>query len=102
MKKLSWILLAVLTLVLGLGVGRLSAGSPDAPGGPGDIASGMYTLEQVYQRISSGGIFQAATTFTEPTTPPGVGTMHNLNQIYLLLGQSAHVRLSGQTSCYDI
>ncbi len=101
MKKFSSILIGFVMLMLGVGVGRLSAGSPDAPGGPGDIAAGMYTMEQVYQRISSGGVFQAATTFTEPTTPPGTGTMHNLNQIYLLLGLSAHVRVSGQTLCYS-
>jgi hypothetical protein len=102
MKKFGSILIGVAMLVLGLGVGRLSAGLPDAPGGPGDIAAGMYTMDQVYQRISSGGVFSTATTFREPSTPPGIGTMHNLNEIYLLLGMSAHVRRSGQTTCYLI
>src|SRR4051812_1258056 len=102
MKKFSSILIAGFLLVLGLSVGRLSAGSPDAPGGPGNIASGMYSLEQVYERISSGGVFSQATTFTEPLTPPGSSTMHNLNEIYLLLGMSAHVRASGQTVCYTV
>src|SRR5437762_2237366 len=100
MKKLSPILIAVVILLLGLGVGRLSAGSPDAPGGPADIASGMYTMEQLYTLIRSGGVFSPATTFTEPLTPPGTGTMHNLNQIYQLVWYSAHVRWSGQTTCY--
>ena len=102
MKKFSSILIAVVTLTLGLAVGRLSAGSPDAPGGPADIASGMYSMEQVYQLIRSGGVFSQATTFTEPLTPPGTGTMHNLNQIYQLIWFSAHVRWSGQTTCYTI
>jgi hypothetical protein len=102
MKKFSSVLVGVVILTLGLGVGRLSAGLPDAPGAPGNIASGMYTMEQLYQRIVSGGVFSTATTFTEPLTPPGIATMHNLNQIYLQIGLSAHVRASGQTTCYNV
>ncbi|MEP7356612.1 MAG: DUF1566 domain-containing protein [Anaerolineales bacterium] len=99
MKKLHWILLALVMLMVGVGVGRLSAGSPDAPGGPGDSAASMYTLEQIYQRIANGGAYATTTTFTEPSTPPGTGTMHNLNDIYSLIGMTAHVPRTTQGLC---
>jgi Protein of unknown function (DUF1566) len=99
MKKFKSILIGFVLLMLGVGVGRLSAGSPDAPGGPGDIAAGMYTMEQVYQRIKNGGVFEPATTFTEPSTAPGTGTMHTLNEIYNLIGMSAHVPRTTRNLC---
>ena len=68
MKKFSSILIAFIMLMLGVAVGRLSAGSPDAPGGPTSPAAQMHTLEQIYQRISDGGTFEPAmTTFTSVT-----------------------------------
>jgi hypothetical protein len=81
MKLLGRILVAIVVLILGLGVGRLSAGSPDAPGGPNSPAAQMFTLEQIYQQLVSGTVTSPMTAFTEPTTPPGVGTMHTLNEI---------------------
>src|SRR5438270_6148206 len=103
MKKFSPILIAVIMLVLGLEVGQLSAGSPEPPGGPTAFGAQMHTLQQIYDRISNGGEFHHPhmSTFTEPSTAPGIGTTHTLSEIYFLLGQSAHVRRSGQTKCYD-
>jgi hypothetical protein len=57
---------------------QVLAGSPDSPGAPGDTSS--FRLEDLYQRLNTG----AATTpitFTEPSTAPGAGTMHTLNEI---------------------
>ena len=104
MKKFSSILIAVVLLMLGLsvglGVGRLSAGSPDSPGGPNSPAAQMHTLEQIYQRISNGGTFAAkVTTFTEPGTAPGTGTMHTLDDIYDLIATSAHVPRTTRNLC---
>src|SRR6266542_1773020 len=99
MKKFNSILIALVMLVVGVGVGRLSAGSPDAPGGPGSVAAAMFTMEQVYQRIKNGGVSATAATFTEPTTPPGTGTMHNLNDIFNRIGMSAHVPRTARGLC---
>jgi hypothetical protein len=103
-RKFSPIFIAVVILTLGLsvgiGVGRLFAGSPDAPGGPTSAVAQMHTLEQIYQRISNGGTFDPAmTSFTEPSTAPGTGTMHSLEEIYSLLAFSAHVPRTGPTLC---
>ncbi len=79
-------------IALSFSVGRLSAGSPEPPGGPNAAAAQMHTLEQIYQRINNGGTAAPAMTgFTEPNTPPGTGTMHTLEDIYTRLGTSAHV-----------
>lgn len=100
MKKFGLILIALVILTLGYGVGRLTAGSPDAPGGPTDPAAQMHTLEQIYQRISNGGTFAPRmTTFTEPSTPPGSGTMHTLEDVYNLLATSAHVPRTTRNLC---
>src|SRR6184192_2353013 len=104
MKKFSSVLIAFVMLMLGLGVGRLSAGSPDAPGGPNSAAAQMHTLEQIYQRISNGGTFDAEmTSFTEPGTAPGTGTMHTLDDVYDLIATSAHVprTTAGLCPCAD-
>jgi hypothetical protein len=99
MKKFNSILIAFVMLAAGVGVGRLSAGSPDAPGGPGDPAAAMYTMEQVYQRIINGGASASAATFTEPSTPPGTGTMHDLNDVFNQIGMSAHVPRTTRGQC---
>lgn len=100
MKRLGLILTALVILILGFGVGRLTAGSPDAPGGPTDPAAQMHTLEQIYQRISNGGTFAPKmTTFTEPSTAPGTGTMHTLEDVYNRLATSAHVPRTTRNLC---
>ncbi len=82
----------VAVIALSFSVGRLSAGSPEPPGGPNAASAQMHTLEQIYQRINNGGTaVPAMTGFTEPNSPPGTGTMHTLEDIYTRLGTSAHV-----------
>jgi hypothetical protein len=57
------------------------AGSLDPPSGPTDAASQMYTLEQVYQRLDTGAEDAKMTSFTEPASGPGTGTMHTLDDV---------------------
>jgi hypothetical protein len=105
MQKVRSILIAVVMLTLGLSVGlgvrRLSAGSPDSPGGPNDAAAQMFTLEQIYQRLNTGAAAMQMTTFTEPSVEPGTGTMHTLTEIYNLLGLRAPVPRTGQTMAFS-
>ena len=99
MKRLNSIVIALVMLLVGVGVGRLSAGSPDAPGGPGSVAAAMFSMEQVYQRIKNGGASATEATFTEPSVPPGTSTMHNLNDIFNLVGENAHVPRTTRGQC---
>lgn len=61
-----------------LWVWQVWAGSPDSPGLPN--ATNSYTLEDIYQRLSTG-VAGAQSAFTEPAVAPGTGTMHTLNEI---------------------
>ena len=79
-------------LAIGLAIGvvvgiLLSAGSValagalDPPGGPADPASQMYTLQQIYDRLTTGATGARMNEFTEPSSGPGTGTMVTLNDI---------------------
>ena len=75
-------------LVVGVVLGVLAssaivvlAGNPDPPSGPMDAASQMYTLEQIYDRLNDGTVGSKMTSFTEPSSGPGTGTMHTLDDI---------------------
>ena len=59
-------------------------GTPDSPGGPHDAASESYTLEDIYSRLDTGALGTPG-AFTEPTSGPGTGTMHTLNEIMALI-----------------
>lgn len=74
------------------------AGSLNPTTGPGDAGSQMFTLEQMYTRLSGGGNATKATTFTEPVAGPG-STMHTLDDIYAL-AWPARVPKTGQTTSY--
>jgi hypothetical protein len=69
-------------VVLGIGIGALFAGigTTDSPGPPDDPASASYTLDDLYNRLTTGAD-GSQTTFTEPSSGPGTGTMHTLNDI---------------------
>ncbi|MBF0409407.1 MAG: hypothetical protein HQM10_18855, partial [Candidatus Riflebacteria bacterium] len=57
------------------------AGNIDAPGAPNVSASGMFTLEDIYNRLNLGVTgTKRENQFTEPTSGPN-STMHDLNAI---------------------
>jgi hypothetical protein len=68
----------LLTLAFALGVYTGMAGAPEPPGPPGSTSS--YTLEDVYNRLDTGAA-GTQSTFTEPSSGPGTGTMHSLDDI---------------------
>jgi hypothetical protein len=72
----------MVTAVLGVGIGVLFAalGTTDSPGPPDDQASESYTLTDLYNRLTTGAA-GSKTTFTEPASGPGTGTMHTLSDI---------------------
>jgi hypothetical protein len=41
----------------------------------------MVTLEQIYDRLDTGAADTKMTSFTEPSSGPGTGTMHSLDEI---------------------
>jgi hypothetical protein len=57
------------------------AGSLNPPGDPTEPTSQMYTLEQIYERLSTGAAGTKMPAFTEPGAGPGSGTMHTLDEI---------------------
>ena len=69
----------------------------DAPSGPTDSASQMYTLEQVYDRINDGTAAISMTTFTEPASGPAA-TMYDLNALYTLVSERSRPAKTGQTT----
>ena len=74
------------------------AGQIDSPAGPTAVGGQMYTLENIYDRLTSQGNATKMTTFTEPASGPG-GTMHTLDEIYAL-AWPARVPKTGQTTSY--
>ncbi|MDH7504513.1 MAG: hypothetical protein QHJ82_17620, partial [Verrucomicrobiota bacterium] len=48
--------------------GIVLAGNLNPSVGPTDSASQMYTLEQIYTRLSGGGDATKMTSFTEPSS----------------------------------
>ena len=63
------------------------AGNPAGPSTPpGSTYS--YTLEDIYNRLNDGTA-GSQSTFTEPSSGPGTGTMHTLNDIMALAAANA-------------
>ncbi len=56
------------------------AGNTDSPGPPTDAASESYSLEDLYNRLTAGTA-GTQSAFTEPSSAPGTGTMHSINEI---------------------
>jgi hypothetical protein len=77
--KYTTIILSVLVITLTSVVAAL-AGNTDSPGGPTDAGSQMYTLKQIYDRLTTGAAATKMTTFTEPSSGPG-STMRTLDEI---------------------
>lgn len=63
----------------------VKAGNIDSPAVPATDTGRMYTLEQIYQTITSGTTAtKQSGGFTEPSSSPG-STMHTLDDIYAKL-----------------
>jgi len=77
MKKLITVALGLLCAV-GLS-GLAVAGSLDSPGAP-SAGSGMYTLQNLYDYLTSGATLTVQTDFQEPMSGPG-STMKTTKQI---------------------
>ena len=79
-KKSLLIIALAAMFVTGLFAGKILKimGSTDSPSAPGSTNS--FNLKDIYERLDKGtaGVQSA---FTEPTDPPGTGTMHTLNDI---------------------
>jgi len=78
MKKLIAAALSVM-LIVGLSCAAI-AGSLDSPGAPSS-GSGMYTLQNLYDYLTSGTALTVQTSFQEPTSGPTAGTMKTTKQI---------------------
>jgi hypothetical protein len=78
-------MIGVIGIVIGvlLSTAVVFAGSLDPSAGPTDPGSQMYTLEQIYDRLSGDGNANRMGAFQEPSSAPG-STMHTLDDIYAL------------------
>jgi hypothetical protein len=79
------------------------AGSLDSPGGPDSDAAQMYTLEQIYDRLSDGRWVTKMTTFTEPSSGPDA-TGRTLDEVMAVAKPGAlakRVSKTGQTQCWN-
>jgi len=77
MKKLITVALSLM-LMVGLS-GLVVAGSLDSPGAP-SAGSGMYTLQNLYDYLTSGAALTVQASFQEPTSGPG-STMKTTKEI---------------------
>ena len=82
------------------------AGEIDAPTGPSDAASAMYTMTDVYNRIDDGTEgTKRTTTYGEPTEDdfdagvPG-STGHTLTDLYDLASERSRPAKTGRTKSY--
>jgi len=78
MKKLITIVLSLL-FAASLSYPAI-AGSLDSPGAP-SAGSGMYTLQNLYDYLTSGTALTVQTSFQEPPSGPTTGTMKSTKQI---------------------
>ena len=100
------LLIGLIGIVIGvlLSTAVVLAGSLNPSVGPGEAASQMYTLEQIYQRLATGNYFAKQSGFTEPGSGPGTPTMHTLDDIMAAAQPRAlakRVAKTGQTQCWD-
>ena len=97
------LLVGVIGVVIGVllvATGIVVAGSLNPSAGPTEAGSQMYTLEQIYTRLTGGGDATKMAAFTEPGSGPAAGTMHTLDELYAL-ALPARVPKTGQTQCYN-
>ncbi|MFC2077870.1 DUF1566 domain-containing protein [Candidatus Bipolaricaulota bacterium] len=87
-RKLPIVLGFVAAVAVGLFAGRQLAqmGNTDSPGGPTDVASDSYTLDDIYTRLTEGTMGAITkSTFEEPAGDPLTGTMHTLDDIMAMI-----------------
>ncbi len=101
--KISHLIIGILLLGSLLGAGAALAGDPDSSGAPTDAASESYSLEDLYRRLTAGTA-GSQSTFIEPSSAPGAGTMHSINDIMAVApaldntnGATSTQVLAGQT-----
>lgn len=97
MKTRTDMLTAVLVsgLALSLSAESAWAGNTNSPAAPDNAASAMYTLDDIYNRLTTGALTNTD-VFAEPASGPG-STMHTLNDIYAAI---PHLPKTGQTTLY--
>jgi len=76
--RTKYVLVGVVVGVLFSVTAIVLAGNLDPANPPASTSS--YTLEDIYNRLNAGQA-GSESTFTEPSTGPGTGTMHTLNDI---------------------
>ncbi len=86
--------IAVVLLISLFMVMTVYAGDPDSSEDPASTNS--YSLEDIYNRLNDGTA-GTQSTFTEPSSGPGTGTGHTLNEIYELIGLRAPVPKTGDS-----
>lgn len=80
-----------------LALGTASAGELEPPAGPGDPASAMHTLDDLYNRLTDNTAADPRSgPFQEPAAPPGASG-HTLDEVYEL-AVPTRVRKTGQTA----
>ena len=92
---------AVMAAIWAAAGGVSVAGTLEPPGPPSSTNSAMYTLQDVYNRLTTGATTNKRTgAFTEPTSGPTSGTMRTVDEIYAV-AIPTQVRKTGQTTAYD-
>lgn len=97
------LVVALLALASVFSVFTVWAGDPDSPAGPTDPTAQMYTLEQIYDRLSDGRWVTKMTTFMEPLAGPGA-TGRTLDEVMSVAKPGAlakRVNKTGQTQCWN-
>jgi len=91
-RTMSW-MIGTMTM-FALSAGFALAGNTNAPAAPTDVASAMWTLNDIYNvmntRTTNVTLRGGQTAFVEPSSGP-TGTMHTLNEIMALVTNRAPV-----------
>jgi len=95
-------LMFMIAIGLGLVVTAARGGNLTPPAGPESAGSAMWTLDDIYNVLSTRttNVTLRAGGFTEPTAGPTNGTMHTLNEIMTLVTNRSPVQRTGQTTSY--
>ena len=96
-KSTVFVIAAAFVLSLFITIGVL-AGTNTPDSGPTGASSQMYTLDEIYDRLTGQGNVTKMDEFTEPGSAPG-STMHTLDEIYDLAWPSRPAK-TGQTTSY--